>query len=287
MLYPVEMLNDLVDDQIGFVPDSQPEESQDDEENSEKSQSKGEVASLRDQISRLEDDLEGALLQNGEADMQILRLKGELEACRKAQASLVSEDKFLEQAGALSSAQRQIKELQEVVLNVRDSARRSWDKISEEHVQKLHAEVRRWKGMYEVQAKRNQKTDDVVRRKAAEHPELAARISDLEGQLRSRKDDYTRTITEREEQNAVLKQTINELEQQWDAQREQLVQARSAQGELEALQQRYDTLDSEACHLRNELTFLAGTKTRLDDLLATHDEINEVIPCSFYVCDLL
>ncbi|KAI0085402.1 hypothetical protein BDY19DRAFT_966011 [Irpex rosettiformis] len=246
--------------QVIYIPVSQ---ASDDEE---KLLVKAEVVNLHSQLSRLEEDLEGALLQNGEADMQVLRLKGELEACQKAQASLLPEAQFLEQAEALSLAQQQVIELQEVLACVQDTARQSWEKISKEHVQKLQEEVHRWKGMHEVLVKRDQKMDDNMRRKAAEHSELIAHINNLE--------------------NAALAQLLDEQQQQQQLkmQHEQLLKTSLVQGDLNALQQEYKALESEMNNLQSEHALLIRAKVQLGDLLASCDEASKSQSPDLYVC---
>lgn len=208
--------------------------------------------------------------------MQILHLEGELEAYRKTQSSLVPEEKFLEQAEELRSAQAQIDELRKAILNMQESARASWEKVSEGHVRTLQAEARRWKSTYDVLVKRDQRTDDDVRRKAAEHSELTARINELESRLRIQSEECAQNIAEIEEKHVTLQRELKDTRQQLSVAQEQIQEARLLQGDLDALQDKYDVLDSEARGLRGELSYLTGIKIRLEDLLSSQNQLNEV-----------
>lgn len=146
------------------------------------------IAQLHAQIAQLVDDAEAALLTDGEADMRIMELEGETGTLRKELAA---------------------REVRELLVN--------------ERVKKLEEEVRRADAHVEILRKQSERTDDEVRRKAGEHPELSARVGELEEALKKAEEEAEegrRSLQARaaasELETTVLQREKDEMQHQLD-----------------------------------------------------------------------
>ncbi|KAI0688752.1 hypothetical protein BC835DRAFT_285588 [Cytidiella melzeri] len=272
--------------QVVYVPDSQITSSDFQEKLRERDEM---ILSLRDQVSRLEEDAEAALLQDGESEMQIMQLQGELETLRKAQATVA--DKYVDQSEELASVQDHVIELEASVTNMRDANRLDWRSMFEERVRALRAEGLRWRGMYYILLERDLKTNDDVRRKAAEHPELCARVTQLEAKVRSQEDisgQLMGRLAEQEKKNGTLQLRLTAMQQPPSTEQESSHELQRMHSELKALREANDMLHAEKSILQDELTSIVGVKTRLENLLCCREKLDDPLTesqsCDLFVC---
>jgi chromosome segregation ATPase len=113
-------------------------------------------------------------------DDEIAQLRAQIERLQAEHDSRVPAERYEEQSQSLALAKSEAAELQETIANMQTSvSQNNWRLPYEASMKQLEAQVSQWKGLCEVLRRKDERTDDEVRRRAAEEPELRAENKEL------------------------------------------------------------------------------------------------------------
>ena len=136
-------------------------------------------------------------------DGEILKLREGLETLRVEKNSLVSAELLEEKSLELAQARSEAKELHETLVSVRAAAQQnSWKVLYEGRIKQLQADLTRWRGLYEILRLKDERTNDELRRRAAEQPELSAKNKTLQAE----NEDLRLSVARMETDMAALQQ---------------------------------------------------------------------------------
>lgn len=236
------------------------------------------IADLRCKFAEFEEDADTAILRECAADVEICELQKELDRVKQAQAS--SSSKFEEQAAKLVAAESTNRELQATITSMCKAGRKELQAtVNVQHVRQLQDQVRQQKGQFDLLIKREQSTNAAdVRRRAAEQPELEARVEQLETNVRSLEEGHAQskmeiaTLAEENEALKLVAQAILQVEE--DARQRQKEDLRIG-NELGDLQGRSGINNGDEDWSQSD-----GVNARLDAVLQARAERDLVSTCS-------
>ena len=135
------------------------------------------IAELRKRLQWQEEETEALKQKCQDQDDEAVKLRDEILALNSEKELLVPLERLEEQTRTLELSRIEVGELKDTLANVRATAlenpRRA---LYEGQVQKLRDEVQQWKGYCAILEKKDEYTNDEIRQRAAEEPELRAQL---------------------------------------------------------------------------------------------------------------
>lgn len=236
------------------------------------------VADLRSEIETFEESSILRLVEYKEESDKQQRKIDTLQTTLNLSIPVATYD---EQTRVLLSTKAYAEELEASFANTRETKGQEFRNLLQGPISSLQAELRQQKGILDILSKRDLKTDDEVRRKAAEYPELCARIAELEAtvkdaqreidSLHSIQAELHNQLASQMNENEALERTAQDTQLAHEAAREQLNELDHLRNELEALKVSSGLLIVEMEHLRGELASAAEVKVRLEQLLSSQE----------------
>ena len=151
--------------------------------------------------------------ENVDRDTRIAELEARLEESTTELAEnkekLVAAEEIIEtQDAELVDTQERVTELEETVQQLRKEGVAVLRATYDARVKNLEAELSQWRGLCSILRKKDERTDDEVRRRAGEEPELRRQLAEWETKYAELEDENAERVEENE--NMVTK--IVELE---------------------------------------------------------------------------
>lgn len=230
-----------------------------------------EIARLQERLAVLErarepthdDEAELLKMKNSLLQDEVNELRSERDLLKAESEDLVALAQLEEQANSLRMAEMEISELREALQSIRTTFSLSATDtgplnpvtaLVQKRLNKTEEELRKWKAICQVLQEKDKRTDDEVRKRAAEHPELVQELSILRGRLttlESESEGLEMRTEALELEKEAMEQQIEQLRAQLDSERARAQETLAAAERDAQAQLRHDT---ERAELSKKLT---------------------------------